>query len=316
MTPSQIPRRKALNQIALSGATLCTLPGLLSARPVDVKHHFSYCLNASTIRGQKLGIMKELEIAATAGYTGVEIWVESLRNYIAQGGKASEVRKRAENLGLKIEGAIGFSRWIVDDKTQRMQGLQQAGEEMQMLAEAGCYHLAAPPAGATTGTQLNLDAAAERYHALLQKGDEYGVVPILELWGFSKNLSKLSEVLYVAAGTAHPKACILADVYHLYKGDNREEGLRLIDGKVMPVFHMNDYPAKPDRTQIADKDRVMPGDGIAPIENIIQILHEKNAPIALSLELFSEIYWKKDPLDVAKEGLAKMKTQVQKALLS
>lgn len=315
MIPSLNSRRKALQQIALGGTALLTVPGTLNARPDEAVHNFTFCFNASTIRGQKLGIMKELEIASQAGYQGVEIWVESLRNYISQGGKAKDVKEKAESLGLKIEGAIGFSRWIVDDKTQRIQGLQQAGEEMQMLAEAGCYHLAAPPAGATTDVKLNLDDAAERYNALLQKGDEYGVVPILELWGFSKNLSKLSEVLYVAAGAGHPKSCILADVYHLYKGDNREDSLQLIEGKVMPVFHMNDYPSNPGRTEIADKDRIMPGDGIAPIEKIIQILHKKNAPIALSLELFSETYWKQDPLDVAREGLAKMKALVQKAVM-
>ncbi|MCC5927810.1 MAG: sugar phosphate isomerase/epimerase [Cyclobacteriaceae bacterium] len=282
----------------------------------DASHNFTFCLNASTIRGQKLGIIKELEIAAEAGYQGVEIWVESLRDFIARGGKASEVRTKAESLGLKIEGAIGFSRWIAEDKTQRIQGLQQAAEEMQMLADAGCHRLAAPPAGATSDLQLNLDDAAERYRALLEKGTEYGVVPVLELWGFSKNLSKLSEVLYVAAGAGHANACILADVYHLYKGDNREESLQLIEGKVMPVFHMNDYPAMPDRTQIADKDRIMPGDGVAPIEKIIHILHKKNAPVALSLELFSDVYWKKDPLEVAREGLSKMKALVQKAVMN
>ena len=35
--------------------------------------------------------------------------------------------------------------------------------------------------------------------------------------------------------------------------------------------------------------------------------------VVLSLELFNRDYWKQDPLEVAKTGLAKMKSAVEKA---
>ena len=38
------------------------------ARPKN--EPFGYCLNTSTIRGQKLPLVEEIEIAAKAGYTG------------------------------------------------------------------------------------------------------------------------------------------------------------------------------------------------------------------------------------------------------
>jgi sugar phosphate isomerase/epimerase len=58
----------------------------------------------------------------------------------------------------------------------------------------------------------------------------------------------------------------------------------------------------------------MPGDGVAPMDKILKMLHEKNTPVVLSLELFNEDYWKKDPMEVAKIGLEKMKMVVEKAL--
>jgi hypothetical protein len=58
----------------------------------------------------------------------------------------------------------------------------------------------------------------------------------------------------------------------------------------------------------------MPGDGVAPIGKILKMLQSKNTPIVLSLELFNEDYWKKDPMEVAKIGLEKMKISVEKAL--
>jgi hypothetical protein len=40
---------------------------------------------------------------------------------------------------------------------------------------------------------------------------------------------------------------------------------------------MNDYPAEPPRETIADRDRVYPGDGIAPIKQIVGDLHRVNS---------------------------------------
>ena len=64
---------------------------------------------------------------------------------------------------------------------------------------------------------------------------------------------------------------MLADVYHLYKGGSDFTGLKSARAQSsMHVCHMNDYPAKPPRDVIADKDRVYPGDGVAPLVDILR----------------------------------------------
>jgi sugar phosphate isomerase/epimerase len=174
--------------------------------------------------------------------------------------------------------------------------------------------VAAPPAGATKGPKLDLREVAHRYRQLLEIGDQAGVIPQLEVWGFSSNLHQIGEVMYVAAESGHPEACILPDVYHIYKGGSDFNGLRLLDGSALHMFHVNDYPADPPRQEIGDRDRVYPGDGIAPLDHIIGILHDKKEPIILSLELFNRQYWEQDPLEVAKTGLRKMKNAVNNAI--
>ncbi len=311
-----LSRRKMLKNSSLAiGATL--LSGIAKAHSNFVKkpkHNFTYCLNTSTIREQNLGLMGEIEIAAKAGYDGIEIWVGALQEFVQHGGNPSDVKRKANDLGITIESAIGFPKWIVDDDVLRREAMDQAKSEMDLLARAGCHRMAAPPIGATESPGLDLNKAAERYYELLKLGDETGVLPQLELWGFSANLHLLGEVLYVAAECGHPKACILADVYHLYKGGSDFNGLKLINGSSMHMFHMNDYPAGFSKDKIEDKDRIYPGDGIAPMNQIIKDLNDKNSPIVLSLELFNRDYWKQDPLTVAKTGLEKMKLSVEKAI--
>ena len=184
---------------------------------------------------------------------------------------------------------------------------------MDLVAQIGGKRLAAPPAGATNQPELDLMKAAERYRALLEAGDGIGVTPQLELWGFSKNIHLLSEAAFVAIQSGHPRACVLADVFHLYKGGSDFGGLRFLRGNALQVFHMNDYPADPPRDKINDGFRVFPGDGIAPLPQILRDLHANGGRTVLSLELFNKKYWEQDALAVAKEGLDKLKAAVAKA---
>jgi sugar phosphate isomerase/epimerase len=142
-------------------------------------------------------------------------------------------------------------------------------------------------------------------------GDQIGVVPQLEIWGFSKTLNRLGEAMLVAIESQHPRACVLLDVYHLYRGGSDFMGLRMLQGSALGVFHMNDYPASPPRDLIADSDRVFPGDGVAPLREIVTSLHQIGYNGYLSIELFNESYWQQDALIVARTALEKTQAIVQ-----
>jgi 2-keto-myo-inositol isomerase len=275
---------------------------------------FRYCLNTSTIRGQNLSLKEEIEIAAKAGYSAFEPWVSKIHSYAGDGGDLKDIRKQINDSGLTVEGAISFFQWIVDDDETRARGFEQAKRDMDVLAQIGGKRIAAPPAGASRRAGLDLLKAAERYRALLEMGEQIGVIPQLEIWGPSKNLHLLGEAMFVVIESGHPKACMLPDVYHIYKGGSDFNGLKQISAHAIQVLHMNDYPADPPRATITDRNRVYPGDGIAPLTQIIRDLQANGSRAILSLELFNPAYWKQDPLAVAKTGLAKMKDAVGKAL--
>ena len=118
---------------------------------------------------------------------------------------------------------------------------------MDALAQIGGTHIAAPPAGANRpGTTLDLDQAAERYHTILEIGRRIGVVPQLEVWGPSANLSSGSEALYVAAKADHPDACILLDGYHMDKGGTPPTVLKLLgrQGGGTPQHRIRQLPGQ------------------------------------------------------------------------
>lgn len=307
-------RRQWLAQTTAAAAAAGCIAPLAQAAPAsDAKAPVRFCLNTSTVRGQKLPITEVVDLAAKAGYQAIEPWMNELQQHASQGGSLSDLKKRISDAGLTVESAIGFAEWIVDDDARRAKGLEQARRDMDLVKQIGGSRIAAPPAGATKEPGLNLAKAAERYRALLDLGREIGVVPQVEVWGFSANLSRLGETTYVAIEAQHPDACILPDVYHLYKGGSEFEGLKMLSGSGVHVFHMNDYPADPPRATINDAARVFCGDGVAPLTQILKTLFAAGFHGVLSLELFNPEYYKQDPLTVMKTGLEKMQAAVAKA---
>ncbi len=306
-------RRNAILAIGTIGASTAISNELQANILVKKRPPFTYCLNTSTISGQKQGIVKYIEITAKAGYEGIELWINDIREYLKNGNKLSELAKIIASSGLKVENAIGFAPWMVDDNEKRKLGLIQLEEEMNMLAALGGKRIAAPPAGVPKDQPIDWLKAGYRYKEALDLSRKTGVMPQLEFWGASGTLFHLSQAMAIATAANDSDARLLPDVYHLFRGGSGFDCLNMISGNTIEIFHFNDYVAHIPQEKQTDNDRVYPGDGIAPWSKIIPVLNSMHSPKVLSLELFNREYWKQDPLEVAKTGLLKMKKLVDTA---
>ena len=307
-------RRDLLKTTGVATAGLLAASATTQAKPnrKSGSDPFRYCLNMSTIRGQELSVTGEVDVAGKAGYNAIEPWLGKLNDYKNNGGSLKDLSKRIEDHGLTVESAIGFARWIVDDDAQRAKGLEDARRDMDLLAQLGAKRIAAPPAGAR-GT-VDPMAAAKRFRALLESGDVIGVVPQIEMWGGNPSIGRVSTAIYIAIEAGHPSACFLGDVNHTYQGGSEFAGLKMLGPQALQHFHWNDYPADPPLEKIGDQHRVFPGDGIAPIADIVKGFLQVGAMPVLSLELFNRDYWAMDALEAARIGLDKMKASVAPAL--
>ncbi len=273
---------------------------------------FGFCLNTSTVRGHRLGLRAEVEWAGKSGYGAVEPWVGSLRRYRDSGGNLSELRKLISDLGLKVPGAVAFSRWLSEDVEERNAAIERLKADMDLVSQIGGTGIAVPPAGVRG--PVAPEVAGARYRAVLEVGREMGVVPMLELWGGSAAIGRVSQAAAVAIESGHRDATLLLDVFHIYRGGSSFEGLGLLGPNAMRVFHINDYPAEPPREAVRDHHRLFPGDGVAPLKGILRTLAGIGFRGWLSLELFNPLYYRKPAEWVAATGLAKMRRAVALAV--
>jgi 2-keto-myo-inositol isomerase len=301
--------------IKLSGAATAAviLPGEIFGADTAPKGPFRFCLNTSTISGQKPGLTGMIDIAAKAGYDGMELWINDIRDYL-KNNSVESLSKLLSSKKLVAEGLISFTSWMVDDDERRKTGIADLEEEMKIAAALGCRRIAAPPAGVTKDKPIDFQKAGERYREILALGRKYKVMPQLEFWGASGTLYNLGQALAIAAMANDPDARILPDVYHLFRGGSGFDGLKLVNGKAIEIIHINDYPSNKPVNEQTDADRVYPGDGAAPMKQILTDLKSMGGTKVLSLELFNRTYWSQDALEVAKTGLQKIKSLVNEVV--
>lgn len=297
-------RRNLLKTLALSPLAISAAP-VFGQTEEKNKSFFKFSLNTSTIRGQKLSLPQIIELAARTGYDGFEPWMMEIQAYLETGKSVASLKKLASDAGIEFFDCIGFPTWMAQDEAKSKSGFAQMETEMGILEELGCPRVAAPAIG--TEAPIDLLKAGEKYKKLLDLGRKTGVMPQLEFWGAFPSFFHLGQAMAVAAAADDKDAKILADVYHLFRGGSGFEGMKMLDGQAIDIFHMNDFPKEIPRTEQQDKDRVFPGDGGAPMQELADTLKSKGKPIILSLELFNPTYYAMDAEYVVKTGLEKMK---------
>ena len=70
---------------------------------------FTYCLNTSTIKPQKL--LDKIRLAAEAGFAGVELWINDIYEFVGQGGEVRDVEKALADYGLIVPCTIAARQW-------------------------------------------------------------------------------------------------------------------------------------------------------------------------------------------------------------
>jgi len=228
MSDTKFSRRKMLGNgcLALMGAlgTYAFKSSEISGLPLDkpsnkMKLPFRISLNTSTISAYKLSVEKQIDLVADAGFDGIELWVRDVTAYLNEGGTCESLQKRLKSRNLILENMIGFAPWFSEDTDARAKGIEQLRQEMIMTAKLGGKYIAAPIQGIKTLDKLKFDDYAARYRAILQLADQTGVTPIIELWGAGA-LNQLADCTQIVIATGHPKASMLLDFYHLYRGNN------------------------------------------------------------------------------------------------
>ncbi|MEX2016124.1 MAG: TIM barrel protein [Candidatus Hydrogenedentales bacterium] len=269
------------------------------------------CLNASTIR--PAAVRDKVRAAAAAGYDAMELWMQDLEEWEAQGEKLPTLKRAIEDEGMFVINVIGLWDCMPEGEEAFQQSLELTKKRMEMSAAAGSRHVAVLPL--PDRTPFDIAYATDKYRFLLEIGlNEFNIQPAMEFVSVFKGLRRLGQAMAIAVDANHPKACIIPDTFHLYNGGSGFEGLRHVRGEFIASFHWNDVAAGMPPGELKDAERIYPGEGALPLVESLRILYVNNYRGPLSLELFRREHWESDPMLVAKNGIEAMRKNVAAAM--
>jgi len=261
---------------------------------------FQFCLNTSTIKPQPL--LRKIELAAQAGFEGIELWINDIYDFIGRGGEVADVEKALADHGLFVPSVIAIRQWGDMDGWEYQLVLDEARRRFALGSRLGArYIVATPPL-----EQEGQDHLPDRYRDLLQIGREEGIQPTFEYISFFKSVYKLADAWRIVQETGDPDATLILDAFHNWNSNSTLDELRRIPSDRISHYHIDDaHPDKAPCTQ-KDPDRVMLGEGQIDLAAEIAVLREIGYEGTVSLELFNEALWAQDPTEVLKIGIERM----------
>ena len=261
---------------------------------------FQFCLNTSTIKPQPL--LKKIELAANAGFEGIELWINDIYDFIGRGGEVRDVEQALEDHGLFVPSVIAIRQWGDMDGWEYELVKDEARRRFALGARLGAKYIVATPPLEQEG-QGHLPG---RYRDLLEIGRQEGIKPTFEYISFFKSVYKLADAWRIVQEANDPDATLILDAFHNWNSDSTLDELRQIPADRISHYHIDDaHPDKPSCTQ-KDPDRVMVGDGQIDLAAEIAVLREIGYKGTVSLELFNAELWEKDPADVLAIGIERM----------
>jgi sugar phosphate isomerase/epimerase len=266
---------------------------------------FRYCLNASTICTTP--ILRQIEVARQAGFEAIELWHDHIDAHLQAGGSLKEIRSAIDDSGLIVPTTIYLAGWFQPSGPEHSKALDEVRRRLEQSAAVGAtYAIAGPPPGTADRT-----LGARHYAELLELGKSFGVKPAFEYLGFVDDINTVDDAIDILRRSAHPDATIVVDPFHCWRGGGPVSSMLQLKGRQIAISHFNDAPAEPAAETQQDSDRVMPGDGVIDLNEYCRTLWSTGYDGFLSLELFREDLWAKDPLEVASHGLEKMRPYVE-----
>jgi len=282
---------------------------VMAARTVSAAGKMTLALHQNT--SSAAGYRRSLEGWARAGIKHVEL-TNGLLDEFLKSDSLPAAKRVLTDLGLTpVSSACGvFGLWEPNPK--RAAQLDAFKKRCEQFASLGLTKIYSP----TPTTEKFTEEDYKRGVAnMRENGDiakQFGMVVMAEAVRTSTFMGTLPTMLKMMREAAHPNVAPLLDFYHFWSGLNKLEDLDLIRQGEIGHVHFQDVPDMP-RELLDNTTRIIPGDGVAPINQMLRKLSEKNYSGPLSVELFLPRFQQGDPFEVAREIRQKAEAVMRRA---
>jgi 2-keto-myo-inositol isomerase len=263
---------------------------MAARRPMNARY-----LNGATIMTTPTPL--QLELARDAGFSGIEARAERLLadheevSATARAVRPGEVWSlNGVRIGLSGDGRLDRETLEADLSTR----LEICG------AIGSAYLLVVPPRVAGLGEASALPGIRDGLELARDRAAASGLKVAFEFLGFFDCPIGTPGAAAAAVADLEEVDLVLDSCHWHASGAGSLDPFPI---ERVAMVHLNDAPAKPPR-EIEDADRVLPGEGVIRLQELLTALRSRGYPGPWSLETFNPGYWEEDPASVTRRGWA------------
>ena len=243
----------------------------------------------------------EIAAARMARFKALEIWAEKMDTYLNN--------RILDDLNAlftqhRVQPARINSREFITFRSANDYALIKARchELCARAAALGCDTIVVVPSPTPEGGASWDEIKAESVRVLHDLADiaaPYGVQLAYEFLGFGWcSVRTLAQCWEIVQAVNRPNVGLVIDTCHFYAGGSELSSIEAVDPGRLFIFHINDVEERPKDT-IEDAHRLLPGEGVIPLDDILSCLKGIGFDGLCSIELFRPEYWERDPAELA-----------------
>jgi 2-keto-myo-inositol isomerase len=250
----------------------------------------------------KFDFKAAMEGWAKGGIKAVEPNLTKVREFTQKESPAT-AKRLLDDLGLK---AVSSSNQLglPEPGDGRARSLEDLKWKVELAQQIGADRLVCPSAGAGQYTLDDYKRGVDNMREAAEIAKPFGITLMLEFARTSRFAACLPTALKLVRETNHPNFRVMIDTWHFWGGTSKFEDLDLLRDGELAHLHFEDVPADPPREIQQQPNRVYPGEGIAPLRRIVEVLKRKKYAGPASLEMFNPAIQGMDPAEVARRARA------------
>jgi 2-keto-myo-inositol isomerase len=255
------------------------------------------CINQDTLRTTETS--RFLEVARSSGFDSVEFTMDKLDEYL-QEHSTDELKSLLVETNLEPVSINGPENFSFRTEQELLPILERTKRMSRVCTTINCPMLIAVPSFVKENKSHD-EIVSETAKSLKRVIDacDSGIKVGLEFLGIRNcSVADLSTATEVVRKVGGDRVGLIIDTFHVYLSRATSADLTRIPFRELFLVHINDSEQLPIE-QLADGNRVFPGEGVIDLEGYIKALSSIGYDEFLSVELLREQYWTEDPLKIA-----------------
>jgi 2-keto-myo-inositol isomerase len=232
-----------------------------------------------------------LDAYSAAGFRCVEPHLNLVKNWLDDGHTVDEARELFESRELRVVASSQLEVMCFGSPDARMPNLRANAENARLIRELGADKMIVGTDGPEQNSVKALDAVAGAMWNLAEATEDVGVDIAIE-FNWSPIIKSLQSAVRVAEIANHPRVGVLFDTAHFHVTPTKLRDINDRSVRYIKHVHLNDMPGIPADLTHRDFDRVLPGEGVIDLPEIILRLEQNGYEGYFSIEMFSAELWK------------------------